>query len=630
MLGEILREELVKLVNLNRKNYQYTKKVEDDRFGEISIFVNKQDRTKKIMVKSNSLKTESEHISSIIQARERMQINHPCILRMMDYESQLPTFANQNEFTISAFYEYPNSNLREEIDQRMITGKSFKKIYLLNLAEDILSAISFLKKNKRIHGDIRPEYINWRKKKNQSQLLDRLKDSRDQFNVQKDHLDLNHNLYTSPQLLRNISGSVEIDDKYKSELFSLGLIILEAGILKSIQEIYDKESHDLNTEQFLNFIEEFLKKYQGEVMKKLMTSLLYLEEEYRSTPKAILISLRADRAKMKQRKMMELVAESEIETETENDLNKSLENFRSHQNNDILDQVEQLEEKQIDEEQKRLLESNFNSKVMDLVAQESNRENEIDADRKNLLESEYQDNLSDHQLKNEDSSKILLIKGSVSSRKMKQLASDKIKQLEQSELKRDLDDGLDLEKMASNYKNDKKREIFKQAIKISNFQVNSKNDDKGVEKIEEVKAEIKPEVVQVKKVEIKPEVVQVNCVTKNSLKEYYLPRMRDSRRDCLVYTIKKNPRNNSRTIYVRKNRDKSLFKNKNQKIKKPEKKRASLFAREPINKLLEKKYKKLQLREKLSDFEVYRVLDEKSYDPSKTHKIYRWLSRKSQ
>ena len=73
---------------------------------------------------------------------------------------------------------------------------------------------------------------------------------------------------------------------YKSEIFSLGLVVLETGLLKSIQEIYDLKNKKIMVEKFLQLIDEFMEIY-GEIdlLRESMVWFLDLNGKSRNNPK---------------------------------------------------------------------------------------------------------------------------------------------------------------------------------------------------------------------------------------------------------------------------------------------------------------------------------------------------------
>ncbi len=51
---------------------------------------------------------------------------------------------------------------------------------------------------------------------------------------------------------------------YKSDVFSLGMVLLECGVLKSVQDCYDKENKFLKEEILEELILEFKNNYPNE------------------------------------------------------------------------------------------------------------------------------------------------------------------------------------------------------------------------------------------------------------------------------------------------------------------------------------------------------------------------------
>lgn len=72
-------------------------------------------------------------------------------------------------------------------------------------------------------------------------------------------------------------------DKHKSDAFSLGLVLLEAGLLKSIQEIYEKKRGTINQNKLNILIEEFSNKYFRDYdLVQALRSMLVVSEFDRS------------------------------------------------------------------------------------------------------------------------------------------------------------------------------------------------------------------------------------------------------------------------------------------------------------------------------------------------------------
>lgn len=68
-------------------------------------------------------------------------------------------------------------------------------------------------------------------------------------------------------------------DKHKSDAFSLGLIILEAGLLKSVQKIYDRSTGKIKQNELHSLIEEFSNRYVGDYdLVQAVRSMLVVSE----------------------------------------------------------------------------------------------------------------------------------------------------------------------------------------------------------------------------------------------------------------------------------------------------------------------------------------------------------------
>lgn len=92
---------------------------------------------------------------------------------------------------------------------------------------------------------------------------------------------LNQDIYISPKMFKSLHMKIAKPkhDKNKSDAFSLGLVLIEAGILKSIQGIYDRRRGEINQNELHNLIEEFSKKYFGDyALVQAVRSMLVVSE----------------------------------------------------------------------------------------------------------------------------------------------------------------------------------------------------------------------------------------------------------------------------------------------------------------------------------------------------------------
>lgn len=67
------------------------------------------------------------------------------------------------------------------------------------------------------------------------------------------------------------------------------MVILEAGLLKSIQDIYDIKNKKINVDRFLELVDEFMEIYgQIDLLRECMVWFLDLNGKTRNDPKTLL------------------------------------------------------------------------------------------------------------------------------------------------------------------------------------------------------------------------------------------------------------------------------------------------------------------------------------------------------
>ena len=72
-------------------------------------------------------------------------------------------------------------------------------------------------------------------------------------------------------------------DPKKSDAWSLGLVILEAGLDKSVQDIYDKDDHDIHEHKLKKYLHEFREQHGGHnsLLCDIEDNLLQVDEDKR-------------------------------------------------------------------------------------------------------------------------------------------------------------------------------------------------------------------------------------------------------------------------------------------------------------------------------------------------------------
>jgi hypothetical protein len=164
------------------------------------------------------------------------------------------------------------------------------------LMREILYAMAFLQENKMVHGDLRPSFIGVPLSRNgKFYLLDRLGNPASPEKVQMHNIDSENDLYISPSLFKAILKKKKQikHDPYKSDIFAFGMILLEAGILESVQSVYNKDKKTINESILVEFVEKFIDKYPDDViLQEGLMIMLEFSEKLRQTPIEMIDSLR--------------------------------------------------------------------------------------------------------------------------------------------------------------------------------------------------------------------------------------------------------------------------------------------------------------------------------------------------
>lgn len=226
--------------------------------------------------------SQAEEISQIeSHAEDRISITCPQILRCVDYQTiTLASETKQFKFV----YQHPGTPL-----STLRRVKNPGPDVLESLLKAGLEALTYLEESKRsYHGMISPDclYLSeegkwrlalhpWNKETPENKLLD------------KAILELP--IYVSPEtfaeiVARNYSFRL---NGIKSDLFSLGLCVLEFGLDESIESIYTRSGADQKS--LIWFIKKFERKFasSASLCKALVMSLEWFEE-FRPSPREVL------------------------------------------------------------------------------------------------------------------------------------------------------------------------------------------------------------------------------------------------------------------------------------------------------------------------------------------------------
>lgn len=268
------------------------------RLGDVTVLEDKEGS--RIMLKEKRPENLEDCQRDIKLALERMTLNHPHLLEMLDYSSAA---LEGGTFLIKGFYELVEHDLCTEIKARKQSNVPFKAEELRNILIDVLEIVTFLKDKKMVHGDIRPEYIIIKEKQGIFKLADRLGDPSPPTKVQSRNIRRNKNLYISPQLFYNMINLMNsVPDfepanlnPYRSEGYSIGLVMLEAGTLMSIQDVFNRENGQIDLEVLDEYLQVFKERYKAIDLglARAVKDLLKIAEEERPDLHLLLSGLKS-------------------------------------------------------------------------------------------------------------------------------------------------------------------------------------------------------------------------------------------------------------------------------------------------------------------------------------------------
>lgn len=253
---------------------------DDDRYGQCDYLEAAYDRH--IIKKRLKIKDDRQYQLFLKNREQRMAFDGSCFVKLLDFDcGPMPEELNENDtykYYIDSYLDHHANDLKAEIANRRSAGDHFSVPEMQRLMDMFIKAGTALNECGSRHGDLRPEFVII-DESGRPLLLENLRDKtgtggRVAFVADSD-------LYLSPVLFkcycRNI---IKIKhDKSKDDVFSAGMILLEAGILESVQGCYDRDIGKVNVEVLNSLIEKFQQQYSGQLSQRLKSMLAYDETD---------------------------------------------------------------------------------------------------------------------------------------------------------------------------------------------------------------------------------------------------------------------------------------------------------------------------------------------------------------
>lgn len=223
----------------DERNYKPLKKLNDPRFGEVTVVKNPQ-TNEVLFVKEKLAGNKSEATEDINYLKQRLNLNHPNLLRLVNYTTDVKKELCSTHYISKAFYAFPRSDVYKEKLERKKSNQDFNHIELTHLVYQGLNGLEKVHSHGYAHGDVRPQMIGYDKSINSFTLLDRLGDQTNYEKCQSNNIVNNKELYMAPELYKKLKGKDKkiVTDAQKNDLFSLGMTVLEVGGDEDVRKVY--------------------------------------------------------------------------------------------------------------------------------------------------------------------------------------------------------------------------------------------------------------------------------------------------------------------------------------------------------------------------------------------------------
>lgn len=244
------------------KNYSQGTSKNDIILGDY-FEIESKDKSNKLIMTTKLYSDSSEVIRESELLNKRLLLNHPHLFNLLDYNVEVKRSFCSTMYEVRAFFELPKKSLRKNlIDRKSRNPKVYFSVKEYSfLFYHLVMACSYLQQNSIHHSDINPNLIFG--EKGHYKICLKQGPGATSYRAQCEKFMKNDMLYVSPL----VYAAVKVNrletlkhNSFKSDTFSLGLVLLEAATLQSIQGIY-MENRRIDFDKISILLEEAKKRY---------------------------------------------------------------------------------------------------------------------------------------------------------------------------------------------------------------------------------------------------------------------------------------------------------------------------------------------------------------------------------
>ena len=216
--------------------------------------------------------------------RKRKNMKDDFFVNLVDYTYEIKKNLCSTNYIVRSFYEFPQRSLKREIFNRRKNSKvsKFTMEEMTHLFYNILNAGKKLQEMGKPHGDISPFSI-FHTNDGKFKLAPYPDEHMTPLKIQQEKSIKGEPMYVSSQMLfaakkRKTKSDL---DPYKSDIFSLGLVLLEAGLLKNVSNIYTGST--INETVLNQYVSDFEGQYcDNPLLFSSLQRMLELKEDDRA------------------------------------------------------------------------------------------------------------------------------------------------------------------------------------------------------------------------------------------------------------------------------------------------------------------------------------------------------------